>query len=108
MNTGAEQSPRRESRKVLTGDILWSHATNPPFPQFAGNIVDMNKLGIGVVLGMQVRESSVLRVQAKGLWKGYRYLTVMWCSMIAPDTYKAGLIFDRPYSMPEWPEDASL
>lgn len=85
---------RREERKKIVGDILWSYATNPVMPQYEGTLIDLNKLGLGIFTEIAIREASILRIYAKGLWEDERYATVMWCEEIEAGVYKAGLLFN--------------
>jgi hypothetical protein len=99
MKPGGTKEQRRIDRKEVTGDILWSYATNPLVPQYEGTLVDVNKFGLGMLSQKPVREASILRIYAKDLWKGAKYATVMWCEEIAPNTYKSGLLFNVPTSI---------
>lgn len=85
---------RREGRKKIVGDILWSYATNPVIPQYEGTLIDLNTLGLSILTEIEVREASILRLYAKGLWEGDIYSTVMWCEEIEPKIYKIGLLFN--------------
>jgi hypothetical protein len=85
---------RREGRKKIVGDVLWSYATNPVVPQHEGTLADLNKLGLSILTEIAVREASILRLSAKGLWEGERYATVMRCEEIDPGIYKSGLLFN--------------
>jgi len=96
-----ERKIEGESReKKASGDILWSYATDPLVPQYEGTLIDLNRFGIGMFSQKPVREASILRIYAKGLWKGVKYATLMWCEEVAPNTYKSGLLFNVPTSLP--------
>ena len=84
---------RRKGRDQLIGDILWSYATDAPFPQYEGTLMDISKDGIGMLTDRPVREASVVRICGKGLWEGARYATVMRCEEASPGTYRSGLLF---------------
>ena len=98
--TTSGKERRRIDRKEVTGDILWSYVTNPLVPQYDGKLLDVNKFGLGMLSEKPVREASILRIYIKDLWKGAKYATVMWCEEIAPNTYKSGLLFNVPTSLP--------
>ena len=85
---------RRKERKKILGDTTWSYATNPAVPHFDGTLFDMSQSGVGMFSEKCLRESSVIRIFAKGLWKGPRYATVMWCEEVGPNLYRAGLQFN--------------
>ena len=91
--SGSSKEQRRQERKDLKGEILWSYATNPRAPQYEAILIDDNKLGLGMLSDRPVKESSVIRISAKVLWSGDRYATVMWCEETAPSTYRSGLLF---------------
>jgi hypothetical protein len=87
------QEQRRKDRNQLIGDILWSYATDPPFPQYEGTLIDISKGGIGMLSDRPVREASVVKIYGKKLWQGARYATVMWCEEASPGAYRSGLLF---------------
>jgi hypothetical protein len=95
-STGSEETRRRPRRKIVE-DILWSYATNPPMPQFRGTLLDINGLGLGILVDRPIRESSVLRVYTGRLWKGCRHVTVMHCIGIEQNVYRVGLMFNSHY-----------
>ena len=93
MRPEVKKEQRRKGRNQLIGDILWSYATNPTVPNYEGTLLDVNNGGIGMFSDRPVKEASVLRIYAKGLWEGARYATVMWCEKDSPHTYRSGLLF---------------
>lgn len=95
MKPGETEEKRRKDRGQLIGDVLWSYATNPPSPQFEGTLIDMNKSGLGMFSEKPLKEASILRMNAKGLWQGVRYATVMWSEELEPGIYRSGLLFNE-------------
>jgi hypothetical protein len=95
MKPGETKGQRRKDRGQLLGDVLWSYATNPPMPQFEGTLIDMSKTGLGMFSERPVKEASILRINAKGLWQGAKYATVMWCEEVEPSLYRSGLLFNE-------------
>jgi hypothetical protein len=95
MKPGETREHRRKDRGQLIGDVLWSYATNPAMPQFEGTLIDMSKTGLGMFSEKPVKEASILRINAKGLWQGAKYATVMWCEEVEPSLYRSGLLFNE-------------
>lgn len=88
------EEQRRVPRVEKEGNILWSYASNPVFPEQEGELIDMNQLGLGFISHMPIREGSVVRVKAKGLWQDYRYATVMRCNKVDDESCVSGIIFN--------------
>lgn len=95
METYNTEGHRRKDRSQVIGDVLWSYATNPVAPQFDGTLIDVSKLGLGMLSEKPVKEASILRIYAKGLWQGPKYATVMWCEKVEPTVYRSGLLFNE-------------
>lgn len=89
-----EKERRRTSRIETEGCVLWSYASNPIFPENEGELIDINKLGVGFISDKPIKEGSVVRIKAKGLWQGYRYATVMLCNKVDDNIFSNGLIFN--------------
>ncbi len=94
-------SHRRKGRSQIIGDVLWSYASNPVTPQFDGTLVDVSEFGLGMLSSKPVKEACVLRLCSKGLWKGTRYATVMWCEEVEPNIYRSGLLLNKPLGASE-------
>lgn len=94
VRSSGEKDRRRTSRIKTEGHVLWSYASNPIFPENEGELIDINKLGIGFISDKPIKEGSVVRVKAKGLWQGYRYATVMLCNKVDDKTFSNGVIFN--------------
>jgi hypothetical protein len=86
---------RRRGRNQVIGDVLWSYATNPVFPQNEGTLIDVSKSGMGMITEKPIKDASILRIYAKGLWKGAKYVTVMRCEEVEPNIYRSGLLFNE-------------
>jgi len=84
---------RREERTPFTCDVLWSYASNPPLPQYEGTLVDISKLGMGMLTQMNVKVARTIRIHARDLWQSPKYAIVMWCEEISPNIFKSGLLF---------------
>ena len=84
---------RREERTPFSCDVLWSYASNPPLPQYEGTLVDVSKMGVGMLTQMNVKAARTIRIYAKDLWQSPRYAIVMWCDKISPNSYRSGLLF---------------
>ncbi len=96
MNPDNSGDQRREVRRKIECDILWSYASNPVSPQYEGTLFDINRLGLGIITNMPVKGSKILRIYAKDLWKGPKYATVMWTEETSTGTYRTGLLFTVP------------
>jgi hypothetical protein len=96
MQPDQTQEHRRRGRNQVIGDVLWSYATNPVVPQYEGTLIDVSKFGLGMLTERPVKEASILRIYAKGLWKGAKYATVMWCEEIETSMYRSGLLLNEP------------
>jgi hypothetical protein len=86
---------RRKGRNQVIGDVLWSYATNPIVPQYEGTLIDLSKFGLGMLTLRPVKDASIIRIYAKGLWKGAKYATVMWCEELETNIYRSGLLFNE-------------
>jgi len=93
-----DDKQRRKVRSQIIGEVLWSYASNPVTPQFDGTLVDVSKFGLGMLSAKPVKDASILRLFSKGLWKGARYATVMWCEEVEPNVYRSGLLFNNPFA----------
>jgi hypothetical protein len=89
------EEQRRRGRNQVIGDALWSYATNPIVPQYEGTLINVSKFGLGMFTERPVKEASILRIYAKGLWKGTKYATVMWCEEVETNIYRSGLLFNE-------------
>lgn len=89
-----EKDRRRKPREETAGYILWSYASDPVFPEYEGELLDVNRLGVGFISDKPLREASVLRIRAKGLWQGCRYATVMLCNKVEDNIFRNGVIFN--------------
>jgi hypothetical protein len=88
-NSTAEDQ-RRESRKRLIGDILWSYAADKNENRFKGTIIDESESGLCILTLAPVKGGSILRIYVEGR-VAVRNATVMWCKRGTADTYKSGL-----------------
>ena len=95
------EKQKRRDRSQIIGDVLWSYASNPVTPQFDATVVDVSRLGLGMLSSKPVKEASILRLCSKGLWKGARFATVMWCEEVEPNVYRSGLLFNSPLGSSE-------
>jgi hypothetical protein len=95
MQPDQTQEHRRKGRNQVIGDALWSYATNPIVPQYEGTLIDVSKFGLGMLTERPVKEASILRIYANGLWKGAKYATVMWCEGVETNIYRSGLLFNE-------------
>lgn len=89
------EDKRREQRKQVIGDVLWSYARNEPVPQFDGTLVDVSKSGLNMITDRIVKEGYILRLVGKGIWPGVRFATVMWCEKISDNVFRSGLLLNK-------------
>lgn len=92
---GQGKDNRREERKQLIGDILWSYASNAESPQFDGTLIDVSRSGFNMITDRKVKEGYILRLTGKGVWPTMQFATVMWCEQVTDSVFRTGLMLNR-------------
>ena len=82
---------RREIRKQVIGDILWSYVADKEENRFKGAIMDKSHHGLCILTLTPIKVGSVLRIHGKD--RGVAIdATVIWCKKGSADIYKSGLL----------------
>ena len=89
-NSRAEDR-RREIRKQVFGDILWSYVADKDENKFKGAIMDESHHGLCILTLSPLKVGSVLRIHVRG--RGMiTEATVIWCKKSLTDIYASGLV----------------
>jgi hypothetical protein len=91
-NTAEDQ--RREVRRKIVGDIMWSSASDQDKNSFRGAIIDESRYGLSILTLIPIKAGSTLRIYCEGQ-AGIRYATVMWCKEVVTDIYQSGLLMNE-------------
>jgi hypothetical protein len=87
---------RRETRKQIIGDILWSYIADKDENRFKGAIMDESRYGLCILTLAPMKVGSVLTIHVKGA-EALIDATVIWCKKGFADIYQSGLSFnDNP------------
>ncbi len=81
---------RRETRKQITGDILWSYVADKDENRFKASIMDESRYGLCILTLAPMKAGSVLRIHGNGQG-AIIYATVIWCKKGFADIYQSGL-----------------
>ncbi len=85
---------RRETRKQIIGDILWSYIADKDENRFKGAIMDESRYGLCILTLAPMKVGSVLRIHVKGA-EALIDATVIWCKKGFADIYQSGLSFNE-------------
>ncbi len=88
-NSTAEDG-RREPRKQVIGDILWSYVADKDENRFKGAIMDESYDGLCILTHAPIKVGSVLRIHVKGR-QAIIEATVIWCKKDFADIFRSGL-----------------
>jgi len=91
MGKDKKEDRRREIRRQILGDILWSYASDQDENSFQGAIIDESRYGLSILTLIPIKAGSTLRIYCEGQ-TGIRYAAVMWCKEIVTDIYQSGLL----------------
>lgn len=89
-NSAAEDQ-RREVRKQIIGDILWSYVADKDENRFKGAIMDKSQSGLCILTLAPIKVGSILRIHDEGRGAVID-ATVLWCERGSADIYKSGLL----------------
>jgi hypothetical protein len=85
------EDQRREVRKQIIGDILWSYVANKDENRFKGAIMDKSQNGLCILTLAPIKVGSILRIHGEGRGAVID-ATVIWCEKHSADIYKSGLL----------------
>jgi hypothetical protein len=88
--TGTTEDLRREERDQVTGDILWSYATDSGGNFFKGTITNESESGLCILTLTPIKAGSILRIYGEDR-AALRDAAVIWCRKGSADIYKSGL-----------------
>ena len=92
-NKGLIEDQRREVRKPILGEILWSYASNQDVNSFKGVMIDESESGMGILTPEPLKEGSMLSICCKK--RDLRYAKVRWCKEECNYIYRSGLLFSE-------------
>jgi hypothetical protein len=85
------EDQRREVRKQIIGDILWSYVADKDDNRFKGAIMDKSQSGLCILTLAPIKVGSILRIHGEGLGAVID-ATVIWCEKHLATIYKSGLL----------------
>jgi hypothetical protein len=84
---------RVEERSHAFGNIFFKIPSESGPRIFYGNLINKSDCGAGICTTWPLLEGADVEISCDTYWEGYRKAKVIWCSSIAVEIYKAGLLF---------------